>query len=192
MAPRGTSTTPKRLSTQGEEKITTHISEIVAQGVGWRQTSGLTAGPIHQRKLRGQHRESALQFGATISHKCLIWLNSSPRWLQMGPLTPQGPLSLSTGQHCGHCPQQAKKATWLYWREKWLTYNSRAHSTPIGDDPDVPGSTASGYCTARNYRTCLIKPLLSRAEHVADFPKIQKQTQRDKMRKQRNTSQIKQ
>ena len=37
----------------------------------------------------------------------------------------------------------------------------------------------------------IIKPLLSRLGDIANPPNTQKQTQRDKMRRQRNTSQMK-
>ena len=67
-SPTAASTTPKGLLPQGEGKITTHPHPTVAPAVGWGKTSGLTAGPVYQQKLlRGQHRKSTLQFGATVS-----------------------------------------------------------------------------------------------------------------------------
>jgi len=67
-APTEASTIPKGLFPQREEKINTHNSQTQAPAVGWKQTTGLTAGHTHQQKLlRGQHREGTLQIGATSS-----------------------------------------------------------------------------------------------------------------------------
>ena len=48
VAPTGARTTPKWLLPQREGKVTTHTSQTAAQAVSSGQTSGLTAGPVHQ------------------------------------------------------------------------------------------------------------------------------------------------
>ena len=94
-------------------------------------------------------------------------------------------------------PQKASKAHNRYrvnedvWTER-KSDSDTTQATQTGDSPEVPGSGEQGtlYCRAVQ-DLFFMKPLLSRAEGVADFPNKEKLTQIDKMRKQRNMSQMK-
>ena len=162
----GTSTTPKWLLLWEETNITIDISLTTVPTVSWGQTSHLTASPTHLWKLlRGQHRESALQFGPTTS-LANTWSDSSPRWPQTVPLTTKGKtLPTAAESHC----------RWLDWRQKLLSNSSRAHTTHIGDTSEALGSSKQGtWCYRAPQDLFFIRPLLSRAGDIADFPNREK------------------
>ena len=100
----GARTIPKWLLPCGEKKITTQNCQALTPVVDWRQTSGLTACPAHQKKLlRRQNRESALQFSATASLEN-IWSDSTQA--QNGPTLARerhGDQTLPTTGKESHC-----------------------------------------------------------------------------------------
>lgn len=62
-------------------------------------------------------------------------------------------------------------------KEKVTQTQHKQHK--IGDSPEVPGSGEQGTLNCKVLQDLfLMKPLLSRAEGVADFPNTQKLTQR--------------
>lgn len=73
----GASNTSKGLLLWEEKKRTIHINSTAAPAVGWELRSALTASPTHKQVLlKGQHRESTLQLGATASLSN-VWFDST-------------------------------------------------------------------------------------------------------------------
>ena len=65
-------------------------------------------------------------------------------------------------------------------------------ATHVRDTPEVPGSGEHGTLHYRTLQDLFFeRPLLSRAGDTADFPNTQTQMQTDKIRIQRNVSQMK-
>ena len=59
-----------------------------------------------------------------------------------------------------------------------LNHNSRVHATDIGDTSEVPGSGEQKTLHCRALQDLFfIRPLLSRAADIPDFPNTEKQTQ---------------